>query len=256
MFHLLTIEPALFEDLIEVEAGIQWSKLIDYLVETQKYVSWTQQWDIAQKQAAADRFSIDGTLACNAHSRGLKMQPIVGDVESFTLIDAQTNFLRCSRQENEELIGLIIGSYGLFGVIYSVILRLTSQQKIELVVEVITVDNLSEAFEQSIQAGFLYGDFQFSTGEKLNDFLYRGVFFCYRPVDPSTEIVEGEKELSKEHCDNLYYLSHADKAEGFRQYATYYLSTSGQIYASDTDQLSIYLDDYHHKLDHRLGLEE
>ncbi|CAF5133032.1 unnamed protein product, partial [Rotaria sp. Silwood1] len=30
--------------LIEVEAGIQWPKLIDYLVETQKDVPWSQQW--------------------------------------------------------------------------------------------------------------------------------------------------------------------------------------------------------------------
>ncbi|CAF3656223.1 unnamed protein product [Rotaria sp. Silwood1] len=242
--------------LIEVEAGIQWPKLIDYLVETQKDVPWPQQWGIAQKQTGADRLSIGGTLACNAHGRGLKMQPIIADVESFTLIDAQANFLTCSRQENKELFGLVIGGYGLFGVIYSIILRLTPRQKVERVVEVITVDKLPEAFEQRIEAGFLYGDFQFSTDEKSDDFLYRGVFSCYRPVDPSTEMVESQKELSEQHWDNLYYLSHADKAEAFRQYSTYYLSTSGQIYASDTHQLSIYLDDYHHELDHRLGLGE
>ncbi|CAF3656258.1 unnamed protein product [Rotaria sp. Silwood1] len=242
--------------LIEVEAGIQWPKLIDYLVETQKDVPWPQQWGITQKQTGADRLTIGGTLACNAHGRGLKMQPIIADVDSFTLIDAQGNFLTCSRQENKELFGLVIGGYGLFGVIYSVILRLTPRKKVERVVELITADKLPEAFEQRIQAGFLYGDFQFSTDEKSDDFLYRGVFSCYRPVDSTTEMAEAQKELSEEHWDNLYYLSHADKAEAFRQYTTYYLSTSGQIYASDTHQLSIYLDDYHHELDHRLGLGE
>ncbi|CAF0997757.1 unnamed protein product [Didymodactylos carnosus] len=75
--------------LVEVEAGIQWPKLIGYLVETQKELPWSQQWGIAQKQTGADRLSIGGTLACNAHGRGLQMRPFIADVESFTLVDAQ-----------------------------------------------------------------------------------------------------------------------------------------------------------------------
>jgi FAD/FMN-containing dehydrogenase len=242
--------------LVEVEAGIQWPKLIDYLVEAQKEVPWPKQWGIAQKQTGADRLSIGGTLSCNAHGRGLQMQPFIADVESFTLIDAQGKFLKCSRQENSELFRLVGGGYGLFGVIYSVTLRLIPRQKVQRVVELMTADKLMDAFEQRIQAGFLYGDFQFSTDDKSEDFLYRGVFSCYRPVDPATPLQEAQKELSEENWGKLYYLSHADKAEAFRQYTTYYLSTSGQVYASDTHQLSVYLDDYHHELDHQLGTGE
>jgi FAD/FMN-containing dehydrogenase len=242
--------------LIEIEAGIKWPKLIDYLVETQKEAPWPQQWGIAQKQTGADRLSIGGTLACNAHGRGLQMRPFISDVESFTLVDAQGKFLTCSRQENSELFRLVSGGYGLFGVVYSVTLRLIPRQKVQRVVELITVDKLMDAFEQRIQAGFLYGDFQFSTDDKSDDFLYRGVFSCYLPVDPATPLQEAQKELSEENWGNLYYLAHANKADVFRQYSTYYLSTSGQIYASDTHQLSVYLDDYHHDLDHRLGTEE
>jgi FAD/FMN-containing dehydrogenase len=242
--------------LIEVEAGIKWPQLIDYLVDTQKDVPWPQQWGIAQKQTGADRLSIGGTLACNAHGRGLKMQPFISDVECFTLINAEGKLLKCSRQENRELFGLVSGGYGLFGVVYSVTMRLIPRKKVERIVELITVDKLMDAFEQRIQAGFVYGDFQFSTDDKSDDFLYRGVFSCYRPVDHAMSLQETQKELSEDNWNNLYYLSHANKAEAFRQYTTYYLSTSGQIYASDTHQLSIYLDDYHHELDHRLGTGE
>jgi FAD/FMN-containing dehydrogenase len=239
--------------LIEVEAGIQWPKLIDYLLEKQKEVPWTKQWGIAQKQTGADRLSIGGTLACNAHGRGLKMQPFVSDVESFILVDAHGNSLRCSRKENSDLFGMVSGGYGLFGVVYSVTLRLISRQKIERVVELMTIEKLPEAFEQRIDAGFLYGDFQFSTDEKSDDFFHGGVFSCYRPVDPDTPLPEDQKELSETHWNDLFYLSHADKAKAFRQYTDYYLSTNGQIYASDTHQMSIYLDNYHHELDARLG---
>jgi FAD/FMN-containing dehydrogenase len=181
------------------------------------------------------------------------MRPLIADVESFILVDANGKFRQCSRQENSDLFRLVSGGYGLFGVIYSVTLRLIPRQKVERIVELITVDKLMEAFEQRIQTGFTYGDFQFSTDEKSDDFLQRGVFSCYRPVDPAMPLQEAQKELSEDNWNNLYYLSHANKAEAFRQYTTYYLSTSGQIYASDTHQLSIYLDDYHHELDHRLG---
>jgi FAD/FMN-containing dehydrogenase len=78
------------------------------------------------------------------------------------------------------------------------------------------------------------------------------VFACYHPVDPSTPLPQAPKELSESDWTDLFYLSHADKAEAFRRYAGYYLSTSGQIYASDTHQLSTYLDDYHRNLDKRL----
>lgn len=249
--RVLSFDPA--AGLIEVEAGIHWPELVNYLVSTQADRPWSQQWGIAQKQTGADRISLGGSLASNGHGRGLRMRPLIADVESFVLVNGQGEALTCSRQENKELFRLVSGGYGLFGIIYSIKLRLLPRQKVERVVEIITVDDLMPAFEQRIEAGFLYGDFQFSTNEPSDDFLRRGVFACYRPVDPDTYLPEGQKELSEEDWSRLFYLSHADKAEAFRRYADYYLSTSGQIYASDTHQLSTYLDDYHRDLDRRLG---
>lgn len=249
--RILSFDPQ--AGLIEVEAGIQWPQLIGYLVETQKETPWPQQWGIAQKQTGADRLSLGGSLATNGHGRGLTMRPIIGDVESFTLVDGQGEVHRCSRRANSELFRLVSGGYGLFGLVYSITLRLIPRQKVERVVELITADTLLEAFEQRIEASFLYGDFQFSTDESSADYLHRGVFSCYRPVEPATPLPDAQKELSEDNWTHLFYLSHADKAEAFRQYAGYYLSTSGQIYASDTHQLSTYLDDYHRDLDRRLG---
>jgi FAD/FMN-containing dehydrogenase len=249
--RVLSFDPA--AGLIEVEAGIQWPQLIGYLVETQQETPWPQRWGIAQKQTGADRLSLGGSLAVNAHGRGLRMRPLIADIEAFTLVDAQGEVRRCSRHENSDLFGLVIGGYGLFGLVYSVKLRLAARQKVERVVEIITADRLLASFAQRIEAGFLYGDFQFSTAESSDDFLHRGVFSCYRPVDPSTPLPETQKELVAADWNDLFYLSHADKAEAFQHYAGYYLSTSGQIYGSDTHQLSVYLDNYHLDLDRRLG---
>ena len=240
--------------LLGVEAGIEWPELVGHYLEVQK--GSARPWGIAQKQTGADRFTIGGTLAANAHGRVLTRKPFVADVESFVLMDAQGELRRCSRTENRELFRLVAGGYGMFGIVTSAILRLVPRRKVERMVEAIDARDLIERFEDRIAAGFEWGDFQFSTDDRSEDFLRRGVFSCYRPVDPATPVSESQKRLSDDDWRQLLYLAHADKAEGYRRYAAYYLSTNGQLYWSDSHQMATYLDDYHGPLDQRLKSRE
>ncbi len=239
---------------IEVQAGIHWPQLIEFLVRAQ--AGRRQQWGIVQKQTGADRLSIGGALAANVHGRGLRLKSIIADVESFVLVDAQGVPRRCDRRQNPELFRLAIGGYGLFGIIASVTLRLTPRRKLERVVEVIEARDLMPGFEKRIAAGFTFGDFQYATDERSDDFLRKGVFSCYRPVADDAAMPDQQKELSVEDWNRLLYLSHVDKGRAFQEYANYYLSTSGQRYWSDTHQLSVYIDNYHQWLDRRLGASE
>lgn len=248
MNRVLDFDPQ--KGIIEVEAGIQWPELVRYLVETQKGAS--KQWGIRQKQTGADRLSIGGALSANVHGRGLSMKPIVSDVESFVLIDAEGNIRKCSRSENYELFRLAIGGYGLFGVIASAELRLSPRVKIERVVEVIPLKDLMLRFDQRINDGFLYGDFQYSTARNEKNFMREGVFSCYKPVSDATPISDVQKELSDRDWRDLYYLAHADRKAVWDRYSSYYLSTHGQIYWSDVHQLSVYVDDYHKEVSERL----
>src|ERR1700737_2686644 len=59
--------------ILEVESGIEWPELIDGYLELQN--TDRQPWGIAQKQTGADRLTIAGTIAANAHGRGLGMNP-------------------------------------------------------------------------------------------------------------------------------------------------------------------------------------
>src|SRR3990172_1750151 len=239
---------------MEVEAGIEWPELVAYLLQAQE--GSRKPWGIVQKQTGADRLSIGGALSANVHGRGLRLKPFIGDVESFTLVDAGGVLRNCSRAENPELFRLAIGGYGLFGVIASVTLRLTPRRKVERVVKVIEVDDLMASFEKRIADGFSYGDFQYSTDMNSDDFIRKGVFSCYRPVQSETPIPERQKELSVEDWRKLIYLGHVDRKQAFEYYSTYYLSTSGQVYWSDTHQMSTYIDNYHQWLDQKLGAAE
>ena len=72
MNRVLDFDPV--RGLVELEAGIQWPELIHFLQPTR--------WAVAQKQTGADRLSIGGAISANAHGRGLRLAPLVGDVMS------------------------------------------------------------------------------------------------------------------------------------------------------------------------------
>jgi FAD/FMN-containing dehydrogenase len=237
--------------LIEVESGVQWPQLLEHLVSTQR--GRNQQWAFSQKQTGADRLTMGGCLSANIHGRGLTLPPFVGDVESFKLLDARGELVNCSRSENRELFRLVIGGYGLFGFIYSVTLRLVPRRKVQRIVEVRNIEGLPGAFADRIRNGFMFGDFQYSIDDRSEDFLRRGVFSCYKPVADTIPIPPAQKELVEADWTELLYLAHARKAEAFKRYAGYYLSTNGQAYWSDEHQMSIYPDHYHRVLDRRLG---
>jgi FAD/FMN-containing dehydrogenase len=247
--QVLSFDPE--RGIVEIAAGIQWPELIAQLAALQ--AATPQRWGIAQKQTGADRLSLGGALAANVHGRGLTLKPIVSDVESFVLVGADGEAIRCSRDENAEFFRLAIGGYGLFGCITSIRLQLVARRTLERVVELRPLDELMPMFDERIRDGFLYGDFQFAINPESDDFLTRGVFSCYRPVEGDRDPPEGQKALSHEDWQRLLYLAHTDKQQAFDKYAEHYLATSGQLYFSDAHQFADYADGYHRDLDARLG---
>ena len=241
--------------LVTVEAGMQWPELIGHLQRLQPRTAGDAgpAWSIVQKQTGADRFSIGGSLAANVHGRGLTMKPIIADVEAFDLITADGEQHHCSRTENVDLFGLAIGGYGLFGVISAVTLRLAPRRKLLRAVEIASVEGLCAKFDACIAAGAQYGDFQFAIDPASADFLSLGVLSCYLPLPDDTPIPADQLALAPADWMALLELAHTDKTEAFRRYADFYLASAGQIYDSDTQQLSFYRDDYHLVLDEKLG---
>src|SRR5204863_8817305 len=166
--------------LVEAEAGIQWPRLIRTYLDAQ--ANSAKQWGIAQKQTGADTFTLGGSLSSNVHGRGLRMKPLISNIESFTMINADGKSIRCSREENSELFRLAIGGYGIFGLIDTVTLRLVPRQKLRRVGEIICANDLPKRFEERIAQNCLYVDVQFSVDEKLADLPQLGVFACYETI--------------------------------------------------------------------------
>lgn len=239
--------------IIEVETGIQWPEFMAYLRQARH--GQPQAWTVAQKQTGTDRLSIGGALAANAHGRGLSLPPFISNVQSFVIVDADGDCHVCSREQNSELFRLAIGGYGLFGFVYSTRLQLVPLRKVRRVVKMVEVPELPGAFAERIRDGFLFGDFQFAIDAQSGDFLNRGILACYEPVPDSTPLPATQKKLSEDDWKGLIYLAHTNPKDAFELYAKHYLTTSGQIYESDTQYRSSYFDDYHRALDAKLNSE-
>jgi FAD/FMN-containing dehydrogenase len=236
--------------LVEVESGIFWPELIDYLKMAQS--GRKLQWAIAQKQTGGDSLSVGGALAANIHGRGLARPPIVDDIEDFTIAMHDGQVIKCDRNNNSELFSLVIGGYGLFGVVTSVTLRLMPRTILRRTVEIADASEAVDKLEMRANSGATYGDFQFAIDDKSRDFLVKGILSTYAPVE-TTDVVTGNKLLSIEDWRRLLYLAHTNKSVAFDKYSSHYLSTNGQLYWSDTFQLATYVEDYHHQLNANLS---
>jgi FAD/FMN-containing dehydrogenase len=228
--------------LLEMEAGALWPDVIAATHALQE--GGPVRWGIRQKQTGADDISLGGTVSANGHGRGLLMQPFVGDVEALTVVTAGGEMVRCSRDDNAELFSLVIGGYGLFGVVATVTLRLGERMKLQRMVNVQDVDEAVPTFYRRVAEGYLYGDFQYAIDPSDDDFLRRGVLACYRRAPDDAPIVDSGAKLTREQWLGLLHLAATDKRKALQAYSQHYLSTHGNVYWSDTMQLSTYLPSY------------
>lgn len=105
--------------ILTVGAGARWWDIIPYLDHRGFAVSIMQ---------TNSDFSVGGSISVNCHGWQNDSQPICSTVESFRILTASGSILRCSRTENKELFSLVLGGYGLFGVILEVNLRVVPNE--------------------------------------------------------------------------------------------------------------------------------
>ncbi len=234
--------------LARIPAGLAWPRLLAALDDTQAGMPPGGRWTFRQKQTGADDLTLGGAASANIHGRVLDAGPLVGDVESLTLVDAEGEVRRVSRREEPDRFAHAVGGYGMFGVMTEVELRLIRRTPVRRRVELGPVDGLAERIEQRVAEGFTLGDFQPCVDPASPDFLREGVFSCYRPEPAAVETGVGSGELSASDWLRLLVLAHSDPARGWAEYCEHYRRTDGQLYWNDRVQLSHYAPDYAERL--------
>lgn len=106
----LAPKPVLNEakDEVTVGAGTRWFEVIEFLR--------PHGLAVAVMQSNSD-FSVGGSLSVNCHGWQHNSAPISSTVKSLRIVTADGTVQVCSRTQNPELFGLVLGGYGLFGII-------------------------------------------------------------------------------------------------------------------------------------------
>jgi FAD/FMN-containing dehydrogenase len=252
--RVLAFDPA--AGTIEVESGIHWPAVLDFL-NAQPAVAQsgaddrpTTQWAIHQKQGGADELSLGGAIASNIHGRCLASRPIVRDVVSMQLITPDGRVVTCDRRANGERFAHVVGGYGLFGVVYSLTLRLQHRRKLVRRVRWIAASEAIATLESRRDAGAWHGDFQFAVDERQPDFCAAGLCSWYEPVPDETPLSAPSHHVVAEQFSQLVTLAHEDKARALAAYREMTLSQDGRVIDwSDTWQLGDYVPGYHAAID-------
>ncbi len=120
-FNKMSLDPA--TNILQVQAGALWSDIIPYLDRHRRSVAVMQ---------SNNSFTVGGSISANCHGWQHNRPPISATVESFRLLKADGNIVRCSRGQNAELFSLALGGYGLFGIILDVDLHVVANERSRL----------------------------------------------------------------------------------------------------------------------------
>jgi FAD/FMN-containing dehydrogenase len=127
---------------ITVESGITWDEIQEAICPHGLAI---------QAMQSDNNFTVGGSLSANAHGRDLHASTVIQSVLGFRIMMADGSVASASRSENYELFRLVVGGYGLFGVILEVDLELEEDCVFRQSSEVMPLRVLPEYFNHKIR---------------------------------------------------------------------------------------------------------
>src|SRR5205823_1777974 len=153
-------------NVLYVQAGACWSEVLSYLHERQRSL---------QVMQSNNSFSVGGSLGANCHGWQPASPPIASTVIAFRLLLADGTILRCSREEHSELFALVLGGYGLFGILIDAELSVCANVGYRATSRVLQSREYSAFYLEQIandpQIGLAYGRFNVDPKRFLREIL-------------------------------------------------------------------------------------
>jgi FAD/FMN-containing dehydrogenase len=176
-FKSLSLDEA--QHMLTVGSGTRWSEVIPFLDRHGLSVGVMQ---------SNNDFSVGGSLSVNCHGWQNDAPPISSTVQSFRLLTASGEILRCSRSENSELFSLALGGYGLFGVILEVNLRVVPNEFYKAEPHRIQATDYARAYREFTQnrtdIGMAYGRINVSP----DHFMEQGIITLLKRTKPGRSV--------------------------------------------------------------------
>ena len=182
--------------ILHVQAGARWRDVIKFLNASGCSVAVMQ---------SNDDFSIGGSLSVNCHGWQFDRPPIASTVESFHLLLANGKIVTCSREENAELFSLVLGGYGLFGVILDADLRVVPNERYQIErIPVATADYakvLAQNTSGAKDVAMVYGRLRITSPNCLGD----GIINIFHRVPATNSLVSPLDEQQNRKLERLIF---------------------------------------------------
>ena len=158
---------------IVVQSGATWHDIQNFL--HPKYAVKSMQ--------STDIFTVGGSISVNAHGMDHLAGSVGSSIRSMRVMLADGSIVKVSREENPELFNLVVGGYGLFGVILDVELEIVDNDVYQTERQVVNYKDFPEIFENEIlpdpNLGLFYGHLSTAPSSLLDEM----IFYKYTKVD-------------------------------------------------------------------------
>lgn len=176
-------------NILTIGSGALWEDALKYLDKYGKSIAIMQ---------AFSSFSVGGSISVNGHGWQKDLPPISSSVISFTLLTQDGKIINCSRQENKELFNLVIGGYGLFGIILDVKLKVVENIALQYKYVRLSPDNYISNYRKYISdnpnVNLVFGRLRISD----KHFLEEATLNFFKKVEEKIPVLQNEKSTESQ----------------------------------------------------------
>ncbi|MGH9384387.1 MAG: FAD-binding oxidoreductase [Vicinamibacterales bacterium] len=193
LFKRLSLNEA--DRILTAESGATWHDIQNYL---------HPRFAVKSMQST-DIFSVGGSISVNAHGMDHQAGSVGRTIRSMRVMLADGSIRSVSRTEEPRLFSLVVGGYGLFGVILDVDLEITENVVYRSERRVIDYQEFADLFESRIKpdtsVGLMYGHLSTSPGSLLREM----IVYAYRQVDLQDAVIPPLGEVSQVKLRRLVF---------------------------------------------------
>ena len=143
---------------------------------------------------SSDIFSVGGSISVNAHGMDHQVGSLGSTIKAMRIMMDNGSIKTISRNENPELFHLVIGGYGLFGIILDADIEVINNEMYERETKVISYKDFPQVFDKKIANEETYGLFYGHLSTNPNSFLNEIILYGYKKTENFKEEIPPLKE--------------------------------------------------------------
>ena len=183
-FNKMSLDEA--NKVLTVQSGATWHDIQNFL--HPKFAVKAMQ--------STDIFTVGGSISVNAHGMDHLAGSVGSSIRSMRVMLADGRIVNVSPEENPELFSLVVGGYGLFGVILDIDLEVVNNDIYQTERQVVSYKDFPAIFEKEVlpdpDLGLFYGHLSTAKGSLLDEM----IFYKYTRVEIGDAEVPSLGEVS------------------------------------------------------------